>query len=263
MDKTRRILITSCKGGVGKSTVAANLAYALACAGKRVLVIDFDLGNRTLDLIFGCESGIIFDFSDVMNGRAKLSDAVIMPREKCGGLLFLPAPSEYAGDADAERLGKLLTAAETEYSPDYIFLDTSGGADISVKLAAAVCSEAVIVTTQHPTAVRAAEKSAVMLDFLGVTKQFLIVNGFELIASASKERASVIDIIDRTRVRILGIVPLERGLSVMQERGKLAAESGKSRNSAVAFANIANRLCGLHVPLMRGFLRTKRSLLLK
>jgi len=259
MNKTKKILITSCKGGVGKSTVAANLGYALAFRGHRTLLVDFDLGNRSLDLILGCENKVLYDFCDLAKGRIDARRAVIGDK-RSSNLLFCAAPARYFGELDEASAAGAFKMLEDELELDFILIDTSGGADKSVSLSAPLCKEALIVTSQNPAAIRAAEKSGILLDEYGVDEQRLIINCFDGPAKNSG-RIGIIDIIDMTRTPIIGVVPYENRLMLHQEKGVLAAETKRS-NAAAAFSNIAARLCGDRVPLFGGFYRVNRKKLI-
>jgi len=253
----QRILITSCKGGVGKSTVCIGIATALATLGKRVLLIDFDLGNRSLDLMLGLEDSFIYDICDLVLGRADCESAVTL-HPVYPSLAFIGAPFRYNGEMTAEDFKNALDRLENVYDFDFVFIDTSGGAHESVALSAPVCDTALIVSSQNPTAIRAAEKSGMMLDENEVENQYLVVNGMDMSPESFKKRAGILEMIDRTRTPLIGIVPLDAHLSLLSEEGKNVFYE-KSSNSRTAFINIARRLCKENVPLLDGFKRIRRK----
>lgn len=264
MEQFERILVTSCKGGVGKSTVSSNLANALAKRGKKVLLVDMDLGNRSLDIMLGLEDSTLFDICDVSAGRVSAERALLVSESR-PGIFFCPAPYLYGEDLTAHSLNDALERLEDYCRPDYTILDTSGGADCSVHLSAACAKRAIIVTTPAPTAVRAAEKSGDLLVSLGAEELMLIVSGMETDPKTAGEHYGVNDMIDRTSVRILGIVPRDPKLALLTERGLLCGESKKIKDIAgKAFENIAARLDGEQVPLLykvRGIKNRKKLLL--
>lgn len=255
-----RILVTSCKGGVGKSTVSAGIAIALSRMGKKVLLVDFDLGNRSLDLMLGMEDDLIYDICDLTSGRVDCESVVhLVPAYP--NLAFIGAPFRYEGDMTETALADALHRLEEVYGFDFVLIDTSGGAHESVALAAPVSDIGIIVSSQNPTSIRAAEKSGLLLDEAGVTDQYLVINGFDMQPASATARAGVVEMIDRTRTRLLGIVPMDVRLTLLSEKGKSVFE-GEDSNARRAFENIAARLGGTHVPLLDGFRGIKRQKLL-
>jgi septum site-determining protein MinD len=245
MNKSKKILITSCKGGVGKSSVAANLAFAVAKRGKRVLLCDFDLSNRSLDMFLGYEDRVLYDICDLADMRVDVSGAVLTD-PRCENLFFIAAPFLYRGKITSESLGSALDRAADELNADLVMIDTSGGADRSVGTAAPLCSTALIITLPEPCALRAAEKTAMLLDDYGIDECKLVINCFDL---ESKTAASdIISAIDRTGTSIIGVIPKDSKLSHAQINGKFVFEEKKAV-SAPAFENVAARLDGEHVPL--------------
>ena len=262
------ILVTSCKGGVGKSTVTANLALALARRGKRVLAVDCDFSNRTLDLLFGCEDAVLYDLCDVIAGRAAVADALLAD-SRVDGLYLFPAP--FLGedgptnlpDADfTTRFGEVLEEAAAHIEADFVLIDTPGSADALLTLAANSADMALIVTGHHPAAIRGAEKTGLLLDSRGVPGQKLVLNRFDTDAVMEGRRPGINTIIDMTRTPILGVIPEDHGLELGQEAGKLYTESAE-KNTARAIENLAARLCGESVPLFAGLRRLRRRRLVE
>lgn len=241
----RIILVTSCKGGVGKSTVSANLAMSLSARGKKVVLIDMDLGNRSLDLILGCEDRMVYDIADVCSGRVEPRSAMI-DFESPRSFSFIGAPFMYEDNITKEALSDTLKKIKEETGADYIILDTSGGADISVELCASVADEGIIVSSQNPASVRAAAKSASLLDFYGVGEVMLVINSMDMDA---KDLYGAIEIIDASAVRLIGIVPKDPKIESLAYDGKLSFER-KRVISTAAFKNIAARIDGEKVRLL-------------
>ena len=255
-----RILVTSCKGGVGKSTVAIGIATALSVSGRSVLLIDFDLGNRSLDLMLGMQDDIIYDIADLACGRADAED-VVKIHHTYPNLAFAAAPFRYEGDITKEGFASALEKLEDAFGFDFIIVDTSGGAHESVALSAPVCDDAVIVSSQSPIAIRAAEKSGMILDENNIGTQYLVINGFDMQTDNMDKRASVLEMIDRTRTPLLGIIPMDARLSLLNENGENIFDTKKC-NSRTAFINIAKRLTGESTPLLKGFVGVKKNKLL-
>lgn len=248
-ENCRTLLITSCKGGIGKSTVAANLGATLAAMGKRVLLIDCDFGSRCLDLILGCENEIVYDMGDVIADRGQAEKAIFhLPGTD--NLLFCAAPAamtEVGKEELADTIGALIEAAK----PDFAILDTAGGLSIPLLLPSTLIDTAIIVASHQPVSMRAAEKTATLLSANGIAELKLVVNSFDFASAKDGRRAGILEMIDRSHVPLLGIVPHDEALLHAQERGVKITELTNAL-SAPAFSNIAKRLTGEQVPIFRG-----------
>jgi len=250
-------MVTSCKGGVGKSTVSANLGLALAKSGKRVLLCDCDYNIHCLDLIMGLQDSIVFHAADVVAGRTNLGNAIVKyPQTE--GLYLLAAPEDGGAEITPDGFRILIETAKELLHPDYIFLDTPGDLGKSFQYAASVSTGALVITTNQPTAIRAAEKTAAELYDRGVDPR-LIINYFDLsdLRSYSKEdRSSIVQIIDQTYTRLIGVIPFHYYLGRAQEKGSLY--DSLRGDIVAAFENIANRMEGKEVPLFHGFRERKK-----
>lgn len=259
----KTFLITSCKGGVGKSTVAANLAAAIAKRGKRVLLVDCDFSNRSLDLILGCEEGVVYDICDLVMGRAAASKTVIQD-ERDSRLLFIPAPHFKNDTFTPEQFAEAVQAAAREYLCEMILIDTPGALDGTLPLVAAAADGALIVTSHQPTTVRGAEKTGYQLEDLGVCEQYLIINRFDIKGILDGVSPGLNELIDRTHVPLIGVVPDSKDVEKAQIKGVLASEMRRDREHAEdAFDEIAGRLCGENIPLMSYLPEKKRRKILK
>lgn len=252
MSKCKIVMVTSCKGGVGKSTVSANLGLALAKLGKRVLLCDCDYNIHCLDLIMGMQDSIVFNASDVATGRTNLGNAIVKyPGQE--GLYLLAAPEDGGAEIDLAAFENIVNAGKELLAPDYVILDTPGDLGKSFRFAAAVSSQALVITTNQPTAIRAAEKTAAELYERGVDPR-LIINYFDLsdLRSYSKEeRSGIVEIIDQTYTRLIGVIPFRYQLGRAQEKGCLY--DSLRGDIVAAFENIARRMTGEEVPLFTGF----------
>jgi len=254
------VMVTSFKGGVGKSTVAANMALRLAIGGKKTMLVDCDFRMRSLDIILGVEEQIVYDAGDVLSGRATLDKAVIFDRRD-KGLLFLPAPFNWQGGIDSKAFSDMLDEAREKYQLDYIILDTPGSSGQEFS-AAAYCSDiAYIVATHSFPSIRAAECTGRELEELGVVDKRLIINMFGTTGKDSNKKPSVVDIIDKTYLKLVGIIPYDSSLVLMQDNGEMI-DKVKECNIAKAFNNICKRTEGKNVPLFTGFKRVNRRKLL-
>ena len=240
-DSTQVILFTSCKGGVGKSTVCANLAMAVALRGRRVLLIDCDFGNRCLDLVAGLSDKVIYDIADLAFGRIPCERAVIRD-SRSENLFFVAAP--YGFDSRMNTFSfksavKRLMAAD-HY--DFVFIDTPGGVGEPLQFAANVADTAYIIVEPTRAAIRAADRTAEFLSMKGVPRRRLIINKLTG-GSAKKAKDEVISIIDSTSVKLIGVVPYDPELIHAGNEGILVDEM-LSFNITNAFDNIAARTMG-------------------
>ena len=247
------VLITSCKGGVGKSTVAANLSIFLASSGKRVLLIDCDLGMRCLDLILGMEDSIVYDLFDVLVRGVDAEKAVLRYGES--NLYFIPAPFRYTPHDlfTPERFKEMTDKLSEQY--DYIFIDTAADLGHSLEFAAAAAESALIIATHQPTSIRGAELTGRLIDEkYDIKTKRLIVNEFDFEAVKLGLAPSIIDVIDKTYLQLIGIIPHSKKLADAQLAGKVVYTLEKTDyNSYRAYENICGRMLEKTIPLMQGF----------
>lgn len=253
--------VTSCKGGVGKSTIAANLAAALAEIGYRVLLVDCDFTVRSLDLILGLEDRAIYDVYDVISGSVSPDKALIKdPRSE--NLFFLCAPYGKTEDMiEEDRFGPMILNYAKEGGFDYIILDTPGDIGKSFQMAASVSDSALVVSTNQPTSLRAAERTGAMLAEKGVGTRKLVINCFDTGRVTFSAEHSLTGLIDETSIQLIGIIPFDIRVMEAQSRRELVF-SLKDSNVPVAYRNIAQRLNGIQIPLFTGFRHINRKQLM-
>ena len=248
MELMKKIIVTSAKGGIGKSTVALGLAAALSDAGHRTLLVDCDLGNRCLDLMLGLQVSVLYDLSDVAAGRCAPEAAFLSPSATpnllfCAAPITAPYPPEPASFTDALR--RLAEASHAEF----VICDTAGTGEIVRAIASDFADGALVIATQQPASIRAAERTAALMDEWGALPCRLVISMFEGNAARDGIRAGLLEIIDKTHVRTVGVIPRDRSLLLAQEAGQLP---GAKARAARAFKNVAARLTGEEVPLFFG-----------
>ena len=261
MSKTNIVMITSCKGGVGKTTVCANLAMTLAKLGKRVLMLDCDFGMRCLDLVCGLEDKCMYDVCDVIVRHISYDKAVIRD-ERSENLFFLAAPYRYENDITVPAFKRFIESISAALDLDYIFIDTHGGNGPEIELGASVCDLALIIATHQSAALRAAEQTNQRLCDLGVPKTKLTITRFDEHRVKRGELPGIIEIIDKTYVKLIGVIPTDHTFVLAQRNGKLVDSFGIT-NTVRAFFNIALRLEGANIPLLKDFKKTDRKIILK
>ena len=235
----KKIVIASGKGGVGKSSVSAGLSCALQRAGHSVLVIDCDIGLRSLDIMLGASENMLFNWGDVITGRCAAHKALT---PTAYGPMLLCAPKDFEHEYTAEAMKKL--AAEYEERFDYMIFDSPAG--MGFKLSAAAADTAIIVATPDEVCVRNGAIAADNLANLGIEQSRLIINRFDVKATVKRKLLNIDDVIDSTRLRLLGIVEQDSAVSFNLSRGKPLPSRSKA---AKAFERIADRLDGKRIPL--------------
>ena len=261
MNGTRIIMVTSCKGGVGKSTVSANLGIKLALNGWRTLIIDCDFGVRSLDLIMGLEDEVIFDITDIIL-RGISPEKALIRDSRSENLYFCAAPYSYETELDHDSFRSTLRDIGQRMSFDYIIVDTPGDTGSPFKLAASAADMALVVSTYQPASIRAAERTGILLEECGVTDRRLIINCFHTQGKEFDGQPGLLEVIDKTCIQLLGIIPFEDRLVDAQSQGQ-DIFTIPSSNAAAAISSIALRITGKTVPLFTDFKKVKRTELIK
>jgi len=237
-------VITSGKGGVGKSTITAGLGLALAARGKRVLLIDGDAGLGCLDHMLGVTEHMVFDIADVVSGRAEPMKAVY----SCpfsDGLFLLPAPAREDDVISPDIMKQLVSVLARYY--DHVLIDSPAGVGGGFLSAAASARRALIVTTPDPICVRNANKTHCLLEQAGVKQQRLIINRFSGHNFYTQGFYPDLDsVIDSAGVRLIAVIPEDTLLAAAASNCEPAPQKSAG---AMAFGRLAARLEGEHVPL--------------
>ena len=242
----RTIVITSGKGGVGKTTATANIGTALAMRGHRVVVIDTDIGLRNLDVIMGLENRIVYDLVNVIEGKCRMRQAMI--QDKQGLDLFL-IPAAQTRDKDSIKPSQLRAlCAELEQECDYILIDCPAGIEQGFRNATAAAREAIIVTTPEVAAIRDADRIIGLLEASELHRPRLIINRIAAEMVRRGDMMSQKDVESLLAVEVIGLVPADERTVSAANRGVPAVHDGKSTAGA-AFLRIGARIDGEDVPL--------------
>ena len=240
----RRIVITSGKGGVGKTTTTANVGAALAQRGHRVVLVDADIGLRNLDLVLGVEKRIVFDLVEVVEGRCQLRQALIKDK-RFENLSILPAAQTRDKTAITELQFADVVNQLGEFC-DYVIIDCPAGIEHGFRNAIAGASEAVVVTTPEVSAIRDADRVIGKLQERGLPLR-LIVNRIRPEMVKSGDMLSVDDVTDILSAELLGIVPDDEEVIDTTNRGEPIVLNPEAK-LAVIYDKIARRLEGELVP---------------
>lgn len=239
------IVITSGKGGVGKTTTTANIGIGLTQAGKKVVVIDTDLGLRNLDVVMGLENRIVYNLVDVIEGNCRMRQALI--RDKRYPELYL-LPSAQTKDKTAvspEQMKKLVDELKAEF--DYVLLDCPAGIEQGFQNAVAGAEHAIIVTTPEVSAIRDADRIIGLLETNGIKKNDLIINRLRIDMVRRGDMMSVEDVTEILAVDLLGVIPDDEQVVVATNQGE--AIIGSDSLAGHAYENICRRLTGEEVPI--------------
>ncbi len=263
----RAVMVTSFKGGVGKTTVSANLAMTLARMGFKVAAIDCDLESRCLDIALGLENSSLYNICEVLTGKCTIANAVVTD-SRCPNLSFIAAPAYFSlSEIDSfsftdEQVQDLVLKLKLEY--DFVIFDLPARPDKLYKSLVKYCNYALVISLHTAASIRAAEKTAMALEELGcgdsdseyLTKNLktrLIINSFMAKDTVNGVRPSIYDIINKTSVRLIGVLPYDEDMARGQENGLLAYQVKHGKNNFNrAMNNIAKRCTETQVPLLSG-----------
>ena len=241
------IVVTSGKGGVGKTTTSANLGTGLAQLGHRVALVDTDIGLRNLDVVLGLENRIVYDITDVTGGHCRLRQALIKDK-RFDGLFLLPAAQTKDKTAvSPEEMKTLCEDLSQEF--DYVIIDCPAGIEQGFRNAIAGAHRAIVVTTPEVSAVRDADRIVGLLEAAELRDPRLIINRVRPKMVAAGDMMSIEDILDILAVDLLGVVPEDEMVIITTNRGEAVVQEDRSR-SGMAFRNIVRRITGEQVPLL-------------
>ena len=239
------IVITSGKGGVGKTTTVANIGTGLAAMGKRVAVVDTDIGLRNLDVVMGLENRIVYNLVDVINGSCRLKQALIRDRRHSELYLLPSAQTKDKTAVSPEQMIKLTDDLREEF--DYVLLDCPAGIEQGFKNAVAGADRALVVTTPEVSAIRDADRVIGLLEANEITSIDLIINRVRYDMVKKGDMMSVDDVVDILAVNLLGVIPDDEQIVISTNKGEPLA--GSNTTSGNAYIDICKRILGDSIPL--------------
>ena len=242
------IVITSGKGGVGKTTTSANIGTALAHMGNKVVLIDTDIGLRNLDLLLGLENRIVYTIVDVVEGRAKLKQALVKDKKNPNLCLLAAAQTRDKSAVNAEQLKDICEKLKEDF--DYVLIDCPAGIEQGFQNAVAGANEAIVVTTPEMSAIRDADRIIGLLESKeGVERYRVLVNRVRPKLIKEDNMISVDDVLDVLSCELIGVIPEDTNIIISTNKGDPVVNDEKSL-AGMAYSNVARRIMGEDVPLL-------------
>lgn len=244
----RVIVITSGKGGVGKTTTNANIGTALARTGKKVVMIDTDLGLRNLDLLLGLENRIVYTIVDVVEERCKLKQALVKDKKNPNLCLLAAAQTRDKTAVTEEQLKEICEELKKDF--DFILVDCPAGIEQGFQNAVAGASEAIVVTTPEMSAVRDADRIIGLLESREEIETYkLLINRVRPSMIESKDMMSVEDVLEVLSAPLIGVIPEDTGIITSTNKGEPIVNDEKSL-AGQAYRCVARRIIGEDVPFL-------------
>lgn len=239
------IVVTSGKGGVGKTTSTANIGAGLARLNKKVVLVDTDIGLRNLDVVMGLENRIIYNLVDVVEGNCRIKQALIKDKHYPNLYLLPSAQTRDKSAVTPEQMIKLVDSLKQIF--DYVILDCPAGIEQGFRNAIAAASRAIVITTPEVSAIRDADRIIGLLEAAGIKKIDLVINRIRIDMVKRGEMMSVEDVLDILAVNLLGALPDDESVVVASNHGEPVI--GSDTLAGQCFMNIAGRINGETIPL--------------
>jgi len=238
------ISIVSGKGGVGKTTLCANLAFALALEGRTVIAIDGDMGLRNLDILLGLESKAPYDLLDILGGRCPVNKGITV-HDALPNLHFIPGSDDYTAKVDKQAFRRLCHYLGDHY--EYVLIDAPAGVGEGFRNVVYCAHRCIVVSTPDLTSVRDASRTASIVTKMRAMPVELVINKVRKQMMKKGYLQNVDEVMDSVSLPLLGLVPHDDEVVIYSNRGEILP---KTRSvTAHAFINIAGRLQGKDIPL--------------
>jgi septum site-determining protein MinD len=241
------VTITSGKGGVGKTTITANLSAALASQGQKVVCIDADIGLRNLDVVLGLENRIVYDLVDIVEGRCRLRQAMIRDKRVDSLYLIPAAQTRDKTSVSPSDMVRLCDDLRTDH--DWIIIDSPAGIERGFRNAIAPADHVYIITNPEVSAVRDADRIIGLVEAEEKGPAYLIINRLNPDMVRKGDMISTQDIVDLLAIDLIGIIPEDEDVLISTNRGLPVSLDGKSR-AGEAFRNISRRMMGENIPFI-------------
>lgn len=238
------IVVTSGKGGVGKTTTVANIGTGLAMLDKRTVVVDTDIGLRNLDVILGLENRIVYNLVDVINGKCRLKQALIKDKRHPELYLLPSAQTKDKSAVSPEQMIKLTEELREEF--DFVLLDCPAGIEQGFRNAIAGADKALVVTTPEVSAIRDADRIIGLLEADGIQDIHLIINRLRPDMIARGDMMSVEDVVEILAVNLIGSILDDEQIVIAANQGE--PFSGRNSQAEEEYRNICRRLLGEEIP---------------